>query len=133
MLVMVMVMVIYSALVRSYQSTSLVALASCVPRGYTTRAQPCLKMWRGSPEAPPPLSGPPPGAAYPVHTVAARLFVENKGLRTAARDAQAQGEKKRRRGSGATLCLYQDMASKAMAMCVCVCVCLECNSAGPRH
>ena len=33
----------------SHQSTSLVASASCVPRGYTTRAQPCLKMWMGSP------------------------------------------------------------------------------------
>ena len=32
---MVMVMVIYSALVRSHQSTSLVASASCVPRGYS--------------------------------------------------------------------------------------------------
>ena len=39
---MVTVMVIYSALVRSHQSTSLVASASCVPRGYNTRAQPCL-------------------------------------------------------------------------------------------
>ena len=39
---MVMVMVTYSALVRSHQSTSLVASASCVPRGYNTRAQPCL-------------------------------------------------------------------------------------------
>ena len=48
---MLMVMVIYSALVRSHQSTSLVASASCVPRGYNTRAQPCLKMWRGSPVA----------------------------------------------------------------------------------
>ena len=43
-----MVMVIYSALVRSHQSTSLVASASCVPRGYNTRARPCLKMWRGA-------------------------------------------------------------------------------------
>ena len=41
--VMVMVMVIYSALVRSHQSTPLVASASCVARGYNTRAQPCLK------------------------------------------------------------------------------------------
>ena len=45
-------MVIHSALVRSHQSTSLVASASCVPRGYNTRAQPCLKMWRGSPDLP---------------------------------------------------------------------------------
>ena len=54
---MLMVMVIYSALVRSHQSTSLVASASCgcVPRGYTTRAQPCLKMWRGSPDRTSPL------------------------------------------------------------------------------
>ena len=29
-----MVMVLYSALVRSHQSTLLVASASCVPRGY---------------------------------------------------------------------------------------------------
>ena len=40
---LMVVMVIYSALVRSHQSTSLVASASCIPRGYTTRAQPCLK------------------------------------------------------------------------------------------
>ena len=51
-MVMVMVMVIFSALVRSHQSTSPVASASCVPRGYNTRAQPCLKMWRGSPDLP---------------------------------------------------------------------------------
>ena len=44
--------VIYSALVRSHQSTSLVASASCVPRGYNTRTPPCLKMWRGSPDLP---------------------------------------------------------------------------------
>ena len=43
-----MVMVIYSALVRSHQSTSLVASASCVPRGYNTRAQPCLKKMCGA-------------------------------------------------------------------------------------
>ena len=42
MQVMVMVMVI-SALVRSHQSTSLVASATCVPRGYNTRAQPCSR------------------------------------------------------------------------------------------
>ena len=50
-LFMVMVMVIYSALVRSHQSTSLVASASCVPRGYNTRARLCLNQnrWRGSP------------------------------------------------------------------------------------
>ena len=41
---MVMVMVTYSALVRSHQSTSLVASASCVPRGYNTRAQPSLPL-----------------------------------------------------------------------------------------
>ena len=35
---MVMGMVIYSALVRSHQSNSLVASASCDPRGYNTRA-----------------------------------------------------------------------------------------------
>ena len=60
---MVTVMVIYSALVRSHQSTSLVASASCVPRGYNTRAQPCLNMWRGSPDLP----AQPARAAYPVH------------------------------------------------------------------
>ena len=32
------------ALVRSHQSTLLVASALCIPRGYNTRAQPCLKM-----------------------------------------------------------------------------------------
>ena len=54
-----MVMVIHSALVWSHQSTSvnnLISSASCVPRGYktyNTRAQPCLKMWRGTPDGPP--------------------------------------------------------------------------------
>ena len=51
--VLVMVIVIYSALVRSHESSSLVASASCVPRGYNTRAQPCLKIvWRSSPDLP---------------------------------------------------------------------------------
>ena len=58
----------HSALVRSHQSSSLVASASCVPRGYNTRAQPCLKMWRGSPDLPAQHPRPPIPctlAAYP--------------------------------------------------------------------
>ena len=50
---LVMVMVIYSALVRSHQSTSAGSFgALCVPYGYDTHTQPCLKMWRGSPDLP---------------------------------------------------------------------------------
>ena len=68
-----MVMVIYLALVRSHQSTSLVASASCVPRGYNTRARPCLKMWRGSPDLPAALSPLSARAAYFIPcTLAAR-------------------------------------------------------------
>ena len=45
-----MVMVIFTALVPSLQSTSRVASAPCFPCGHTPHAPPCLKKWRGIPD-----------------------------------------------------------------------------------